>query len=117
MPITSQFKSSIRPSSFSPNQANSIEIRRKQAMEKIIEDREKFKEHDKIFSTFAPKPETNIRKNLNEKPNISKPKPKEIKPTNKKVKNIKAKKGSESKDVFDELSKVATAELKKYRKP
>jgi len=116
MPITSQFKSSIRPSSFSPNQANSIEIRRKQAMEKIIEDREKFKEHDKIFSTFAPKPETNIRKNLNEKPNISKPKPKEIKPTNKKVKNIKAKKGSESKDVFDELSKVATAELKKYNK-
>ena len=125
MPITSQFKSSIRPSSFSPNQANLIEIRRKQAMEKIIEDREKFKEHDKIFSTFAPKPESDIREKLHGRLDIGKPKV--IKPAPKKTTTIKKtpitkkksvkKKEKKPRDIFDELSKVATAELKKYRKP
>jgi len=120
-PVTSQFKSPIR-TSFSPNQAKSIEIRRKQAMEKIMGDREKFKEHDKVFSTFAPNPESNIKEKLHGRLDIGKPaakKPKithKPKPAHKKVKGVKSKKGSKSKDIFDELSKVATAELKKYRK-
>jgi len=99
----------IKP--LTPEQRKSIEIRRRQAMDRI--NRERFKKHEKVFSTFAPKPGSNIREKPHKKPDISKPKPKEVKPANKK---IKAKKRSEPKDVFDELSKVATAELKKYGK-
>ena len=99
----------VRP--LTPQQKRLMEIRRRQAIEKI--NRERFKEHKKLFSTFVAKPKSSIREKPHEKINISKPKPKGLKPAPKK---IKAKKSSEPKDVFKELSKVAAAELGKYNK-
>jgi len=109
---------------FSPESTSSLELRRKQAMEKIIRDRERFKEHDKAFGTFTTPPKTDIKEKLHgrldiSKPEVVKPVPKKTTTTKKttitKKKSVKNKE-KKPRDVFEELSKVATAELKKYKK-
>jgi len=106
--------------SFTQGSTNSMELRRKQAMEKIIRDREKFKEHDKVFGTFAAKPKTDIREKLHGRLDIGKPKVTKTKSVPKKTKTTRKvsikKKEKSPKDVFEKLSLVATAELKKYNK-
>jgi len=131
--IPDSFKSTIpiRPSpAIGPKQGMLIEARRKQAMEKIMKDRERFKNHDKVFGTFASKPKTNINAKLHGRLDIGKleiPKihPKRIKTKKtkakktkktRKTKKIKTKRAKKPKNVFEELSKVASAELKKYKK-
>ncbi len=116
-PITST--SPIRPTTsfkpFTPGSANSIELRRRQAMERIMKEREeKFKQRDKMFGTFAPKGD--IREKLHGRLDLGKPKA--VKPAPKKIKTKKPvkKKAKKPRDVFEELSKVATTELKKYKK-
>jgi len=115
---------------FSPESTSSLELRRRQAMEKIIRDRERFKEHDKAFGTFTTPPKTDIKEKLHGRLDISKPKV--VKPVPKKTTTTKEttttkktpitkkksvkKKEKKPRDVFEELSKVATAELKKYKK-
>ncbi len=138
-PFTPSFP--IRPATsfkpFTPGSTNSLELRRKQAMEKIIRDRERFKEHDKAFGTFTVPPKTDVNEKLHGRLDIGKPKtvgpaPKKTTvtkktPTKKKTtttkktpitkkKRVKKKKEKKPRDVFEELSKVATAELKKYKK-
>ena len=89
-------------------------------MEKIKRDRERFREHDKVFGTFAAQPKTNISEKLHGRLGISKPKVTKTKSAPKKTKTTKKvsikKKEKSPKDVFEKLSLVATAELKKYRK-
>ena len=105
--------SPIRPMIIGPEQRRLIEIRRKQALKKIMKEREeKSKQKDKIFSAFAPKPKEDIKEKLHGRLDIGKPE------TIKQVpKKIKAKTQPKiPRDVFEELSKVATAELKKYKK-
>jgi len=108
---------SFKPST--PGSTNSMELRRRQAMEKIIRDRERFREHDKVFGTFAAQPKTNTIENLHGRLDIGKPEttktdsvPKKTKVT----KKVTKKKEKSPKDVFEKLSLVATAELKKYKK-
>ena len=109
---------------FGPERINSLELRRKQAMEKIIRDRERFKEHDKAFGTFTIPPKTDVKEKLHgrldiSKPNVVKPVPKKTTTSKKtpitKKKSVK-KKEKKPRDVFEELSKVATSKLKKYKK-
>ncbi|RLG24473.1 hypothetical protein DRN85_07635 [Methanosarcinales archaeon] len=102
---------------FTPKSADSIELRRRQAMERIMKEREeKFKQRDKMFGTFAPK--GGIREKLHGRLDLGKPKA--VKPAPKKIKTKKKtttkKKEKKPRDVFEELSKVATSELKKYKK-
>ncbi len=120
--------SPIRPTTpfrpFTPGSTSSLELRRKQAMEKIIRDREKFKEHDKAFGAFTVPPKTDVKEKLHGRLDIGKPEA--VRPAPKKAttakktpaakKKIIRKKEKKPRDVFEELSKVATAELKKYRK-
>jgi len=115
--------SPIRPTTsfkpFTPGSERSIEFRRRQAMEKIKRDRERFREHDKVFGTFAAQPKTNISEKLHGRLDISKPKVTKTKsaPKTKTTKKVSIKKKEKSpKDVFEKLSLVATAELKKYNK-
>jgi hypothetical protein len=92
----------------------SIEFRRRQAIQKIMKDRERFKAHDKVFGNFATQPKTNIKKKIHGRLDIGKPK---ITKTPKKTKTKTTKKKEKKpKDVFEKLSIVATAELKKYNK-
>ena len=112
-PVISTFP--MRPhTTFGPDQNRSIELRRRQAMEKVMRDREKFKQRDKMFGTFAPK--RDIREKLHGRLDIGKPKA--VKPAPKKIKTKKPvkKQAKKPRDVFEELSKVATTELKKYKK-
>jgi len=110
-PVASTYP--MRPhTAFGPDQSRLIEIRRRQAMEKIKRDRKRFRKHDKVFGTFTTQPKTNIKEKIHGRLGISKPK---ITKTPKKTKTIKKKK-KKPKDVFEKLSIVATAELKKHGK-
>ncbi|MBU4283968.1 MAG: thrombospondin type 3 repeat-containing protein, partial [Nanoarchaeota archaeon] len=106
--------SPIRPGpAIGPEQSRLIETRRRQAMEKIMRDREKFKKHDEVFGTFVTQPKTDIMEKLHGRLDIGKPKPA---PKKIKAKKPVKKQAKKPRDVFEELSKVATAELKKYNK-
>jgi hypothetical protein len=129
---------SFRPPPTVRPHENSIELRRKQAMNNIRKDRERFKDHDKIFSTFESKPQSNANEKIHARMEIGKPGPVKKEPekkaelkkqepekktkskkttkkkTKKKIKKTK-KKEERPKDVFERLSLVATAELKKHK--
>ncbi len=118
------------PPSLTPHES-SIELRRKQAMDNLRKDRERFKEHDKIFSTFSsPKSDAgskiHSRMDIGKTETLKQPEKTEKKKTtkkkttktvsSKKTKKPASKKEKRPKDVFEKLSVVATAELKKYKK-
>ncbi|MDD5086724.1 MAG: DNRLRE domain-containing protein [Candidatus Nanoarchaeia archaeon] len=103
---------------------SSIEIRRRQSMENLRKDRQRFKDHDKIFGTFQSKPKSDIKNRINKRLDVVETKiikepvksqdKKEIKDSAKKI--TKKKKPDSKEDVFKRLSRVASEELKKYKK-
>ncbi|MDD5086797.1 MAG: hypothetical protein PHV16_03515, partial [Candidatus Nanoarchaeia archaeon] len=125
------------PPALKPHES-SLELRRAQAMENLRKDRQHFKDHDKVFNTFStehksdagnkihgrldiaktetPKePEKPEKKNVIKK-TVTKQIIKKTTPKKETVKKEKPKKEKRPKDVFEKLSIVATAELKKYKK-